>query len=211
LIINNHVFFTSRIELKSQAKFDEETKNVSEAGFDWSYRTKRTAKELRALHAGVCCVGGVQNGEEVSMFHLISDSRHYNGNSITPAVTNMFDEIIQELNKEEKNNKKLNGLIAGADDFSPWSPPFFNSLKKEYAKREIPHSVIGKQTDNGSTSIHYSAVNKTWKVGHWGDKILTVDDLKRVYKDITISPNDELWINGEKVDKLKHPELFAKN
>ncbi len=212
----NKLAFDSRIEIVDLEEFKQATEGLPEAGIrPWSIDQSLIEEKTFTRKVESCNTGGIQNSEQVFMFHLrpLLTLRNFEN------VTNIFCEKAEILKKDKK---PLNGLITGGDAKDPkasnpdgdLSEELYNELTKMFMGLGINFSVIwGKLNRNQHTNVYYSAKTDTWKINN-SRRVKTVNELKRAYKIIRISPNDELWIKGKdgvkrKVEPSEHPELFA--
>ena len=211
-ISTNTLGFTSKINIVNNNNFEnlpliELDHNNCCADFPFSEKEIFNNREGFAEEACCCSAGGITDGKNVTMFHLIPENKNISG----------FNKIEKTLIKEIginniDSNNKFNGLIVGGKsrklnakkhNNNSNSRKLFSKIKEFFEKNNISYSVIwGHKQGGRKTNCHYSAENDTWTIST-NSKIKKLKDLKRAYEFIHISDKDELYINDKKIELNK--------
>jgi len=120
-----------------------------------------------------------------------------------------------ETTKETlKNFNTTKGLIIGAkSNADPNYPDIGKDSIKVFEEVEqtvdqaLPNVSIFKnyRYSDGSTDILYNPEKDEYLISSDVDDI---SDLERTFKEISIAPNDELFVNGKKISPKSYPSIF---
>ncbi len=157
------------------------------------------------------CTGGGLKSEDNMLalgFHLWD---HYKDK--------VFKDQVNYIKKSFK--KPDGGLLIGSKrlEDAPSSIKNFLKLKKELTK--MTPNISWFQTikkDYGEADFKYSRADDTWNLRllDWnknGERYTQVNSLKRLldfFEEISISPNDRLFINGKEITEKEAPHIFRK-
>lgn len=203
--------FTSRINILSSKAFDKLPKG-KHIGFDPFSITPTIIKSdtFNTMNIRTCTGGGIKSANNNSAlgFHLWDACEDIDFSAQLNKIQNSFQTID-------------GGLIIG-------------SKKVEMAENSIKNFKIVKQTLRkkcrnlswfqtikktlGEVDFIYSKADDTWnvKLCEWdckNKKYKTVNTLKKFlefFEEISISPNDSLYIGGKEITKTNAPDIFRK-
>jgi len=135
--------FSARIEIVNTTDFHNATarKKLLVAGRSETMDTTLIAKETYTTGATPCSAGGIENSEQVCMFHLKPLAAINNLKN----VKKEFKNKLQELNNSLEKNTSLNGLITGGENWGT-SRKLFDELKEFFTNdMKIDFSYIWGQ------------------------------------------------------------------
>lgn len=149
-------------------------------------------QRIGTIGVSTCTAGGASNSSLKTgcVFHFCTPKERETG------------DIFQAISSLKTNHRLPNVLITGG--LYPWflSEEYFNNVATKLQKFKDRMSIIWGQKDNGYTHIHYSGEKDTWTLYHKPDdssiKLTSLEDLKKMFHIIQISPFDELLIKGKK-------------
>lgn len=143
---------------------------------------------------------------------LVSMDKVVNGFHFLSSTKRASKRLETILNKQLGKNEVDKGLIIGARKFGhKFSLEVFERVSGNVEKRSSDVSVFKNQVADGWTDIHYSPSKDTYTIFSESlalGPVESVDNLKHLYREISIAPNDELYINCRHMSKKKYPELF---
>lgn len=190
--VKSPVAFSSKIMFESKDQFHNRIK-LSERNCG----TGETfiAKSSLVIGASSCMAGGIQNGNDIVMFH---DTQPYDRFGF---------EIMSNIQKIESKKPLISALLVGGFN-DQFLRPAYNGLKGMFNDLNVKLTTFWAHKGNAyNTNLFYSNDNNedTWYVNtvnhRYEDVIHSVEDLKNAYEVIDILPEDEVYINGEKIDK----------
>jgi len=195
---NNMISFCSKINFVSEKEFYDQKDRIQhcdgasrEATTVYMDEPLKINNGLFTIGANTCTAGGFTNGKKGAMFHC--NSMYYD------------DSLKNAVNELKDNDKQLNGLLVGSerDGIKEYFDNFINIFKNLSVKT----SIFRGQNNWGGTSIVFSADDDTWylyacerPVRSKPVVVDSVEKLKNFYEEIKVSDEDELWINGKKID-----------
>ncbi len=142
--------------------------------------------------ASVCLLGGVHNGDEVTLFHLLPS------NSSIDHYDNVEKLLSEDIEKLKENGKPLQALLTGGKLGWPESVAILNRVQAFFERLNIPVSVIGGQQElNVRRSLYTDPKSDTWYVGINRDKPSRFQEREKLLDDFTlieIAPNDTLEV-----------------
>lgn len=207
--------FGSKIKFVSAKEFEriypkERTKDeFIQYPCDWII-DETVSNKKRAGTDGIssCNTGGFTNSERVSMFHL-------NPINAIDFIGNVKNRLKQELSLLRTNNKPINSLIFGGREKNGHSMDLFLNLKNLFKEENLNPSIFwGQKGCEGYSAAFYSNVNgeDTWYLhtvfSEREHDVSSLDDLKKAFKYVCISDQDELFIDGKKVDQQEIKQKF---
>lgn len=221
-IKNNCLGFTAKIKFVDSDAFDkipedQMKKNGEYVGFlEWDIDHIVSNKKQAATDSIACCnAGGITNGESVSLFHLLP-------NLSVSALDKVKSRIDQEVKTLKQSHSKLTGLILGGYPTIESSVKLFDNLKKFYEENKVTPSIFWGQPDKAYSNICYSNTNgeDTWYVNtrlhknrfkrvfssQKNEDVTSLKQLKTAFKQIKLSPEDELFIGDTKISPAQLSE-----
>ena len=126
------------------------------------------------------------------------------------------ENLEKTLDKQLEKYKIYKGLIIGGKKLKhrPDSLKVFQRVLDKVKKFSPDISVFKNQGRHGITDVHYSPQEDTYNIqSDYGPSLKTlasVEELIQAFKEISVAPQDELYINGKLVSKNEHPKLFRK-
>lgn len=200
--IRDNITFTSNINFVSTRQFRKVIRKCGEyipfadygEGKFSSFSSTFYTKDIRT-----CTAGGVKNERKAKGFH-IKDSRINFEN-----IKNIFKTV-----KNDFEDKIDGGLLIGSKKllFAPNSLPIFKTMKN-LLKKETPNISVFETFDDSLSEahIHYSHPKDTWTINvQLIDRekenyysVLSKKQLQNAFKNISISPNDKVFINGKEI------------
>jgi hypothetical protein len=196
------ISFQSRINFIDSTEFAKLPLNEMKAKKEYSaypWDTSQIIMGQRAYTDGAygCCAGGITNGKNAILFHLIPNLEEHCFYKI---------KLKESIEKLKESGNKLNAFVTGGHiNVIEEGAPLFNMIKKLFKENNIETSYVWNQK-YGCTDLYYSTKEDEWKV-HKGFEdagipdIHPLDYLKDRYYKIHISDNDELLINGKGISK----------
>jgi len=227
MFINNHknIAFASKIEFVKRDEFDKRIMRSREVAKDYNFDIKSSliGENLHTEYASVCVAGGFHNKsknlfkkKKVFMYHLRPGPENLDEFDKTDENNEIKKRFIRAKKELGKN---LNGLIIGgkcnakeSEEIFEKSEQLYKELIKLYSSDDLKINfsyLCGKNRRSSPDSVHYSVDTDTWSICN--EEIRgNIEEVKNLYRDIYISPNDDLWIHGQEISRQEHPELFAK-
>lgn len=174
----------------------------------YGYAEAATKEDSRDLYEGIirgenirtggvatCIAGGAGNAQEGCLFHYCIPERKE------------LDDIYQNFKELKSIDEKTGAFITGgwgSFGLPTISKKYFDIVMDRIKEFKDRTTIIWGQKDMGGTNVHYSNEGDgVWTICHFGDKINSLEDLKKVYEIIQIADSDELWIGGKKIDTKK--------
>lgn len=201
--MQNNISFTSNINFVSPRQFRKVVRksgeyipfeNFQEGKFS-SYTQTFYTKGIRT-----CTGGGIKSSDSAVGFHIKDSNTNYEN------IKGIYRDI-----KKRLNNKIIEGgLLIGSKELriSPFSQRIFKTLKDLIIKDTKSLSIFETFTDNRSEAhIHYSFPKDTWTINTQiydaeNERYYSINnkkDLIKTFKNISISENDKLFINGKEI------------
>lgn len=209
--MNNNLSFKSRINIVNASEFKKSDKGVY-IDFREGKSLKSVVKAPKFYTTGIrtCTGGGVVNDDGSIGFHFWHqlERKHLKSN-------------LNKINHLMPNIKS--GLLIGSKNLSKTakeSVPNFEFTKNYLMEKCSNISYFKTFTETfAEADVKYSFENDTWDIclfsnikkgkNNKDNSKLTLQKLKSFFKEIYISPTDELYINGQKVEKTDAPEFFV--
>lgn len=191
-MIKTPVSFRSKINFISKDEFYDKANVIrNNCGTGETF----IARSSMVMGASSCMAGGIQNGKDVVMFH---DTQPYDC---------IGYEIMSNINNIEAKKPVISAfLVGGVND--QFLQPAYKVLKGMFKDLNTKVTTFwGHKGDAYNTNLVYSNDNgeDTWFVNtldfRYEDAIHSVKDLKNAFEVIDVLPEDEIYINGKKVDK----------
>jgi hypothetical protein len=209
----NKIAFTSNINFVSNEEFQKVTSyisrtydNPSNIGKPWDQ--VKTAGEGLTEDAQRCIAGGLTNtnSKDVAFFHFLPRASY--------KLYSVKDQIKGGLNKMGKYTERLGGLIVGGRVSggqrtgiicSNESEALADGIRDLYKNVKASVSEFtGHKENSGRTNIFYRGNDDSWFINYSNgsnNSINSVDDIKRAYKTTHVTEQDNIFINGQQVDK----------
>jgi len=150
----------------------------------------------------ICTAGYIQNGKTGLLFHL-SPLKKANTEE---AVHKTFNDYIQKLKELKEGGENLGGFITGGKAESLDSNKLYQLIKNIFEKNKIQFSSIWgsklalPSTDlyTPVTDLYVSAAKQEYVINanlRSGVFVNNAEDLKKVYEEVIIHPQDTLVFN----------------
>lgn len=205
--MSENISFKSRIRFVDHAMFNK-LKKGSQIQYKHGTPNIVKDKEFFSEEIRTCSGGGlVKSSVEAEGFHLLDDVVNFN---------NLHDFMVY-LFRYVKNADR--GLLLGSKELGtrPYSVKIFEKLKKVFQAR-VPNVSIfeGHTYSNAQTHFYYSVKDDMWTICSeyrpvGTQKLIpvtTLEQLKKVYRNVSIADGDTLFINGREITPDMVPELF---
>ncbi|MBS4760118.1 MAG: hypothetical protein KHX03_05420 [Clostridium sp.] len=206
------ISFKSRINIISNNKIYEKLPRGQYITFLLELREPCIARTdiFNTVNIRTCTGGGLKSEDNILAlgFHLWD---HYKDK----VFKNQVKFIKKSLEKPD------GGLLIGSKrvENAPKSVTNFLKLKNELTK--MTPNISWFQTikkEYGEVDFKYSRVDDTWNLrlldwGKDGERCKQVNSLKRLldfFEEISISPQDRLFINGKEITEKEAPQIFRK-
>lgn len=149
-----------------------------------------------------CCLGGgVAASVGSSVFHLICipDTLQQFASKFLPRLKKQMTRL-QTLLLQTNAAEKPHAFLIGGHQIDENTIPVFKKLESAFTQQNIPFTYFLNSDQPTSCSIYHSASNNTWYVKYdFLGPICSVQDLLKRYKNIHVAPEDEVYINNQKV------------
>lgn len=188
--------FSSALRLVPQHRFWQTKDGLQpeEITGDWTIDGRVSLRKQGLSDcAGVCAIGGLQNGERATLFHLIPVKTLQNWDW-TQLV------IEQEVQWLRQGGKTIRGLLTGGSRMSPSSRKLFNKLKALYERLQVPVTILWG-AKNGNANVYVNAEADTWQLSVChalsGKPVLDPEDLNNHFEQVTLADGD--WFEASKI------------
>jgi hypothetical protein len=197
--------FSSKIKLVSSAEFKnlplaEMRANGEYAACPWTIRERVSGKPRGYTDdASICNAGGIHNGKQVVLFHLIPINEN-----VEQFKRNVKPVLEKEIAKLAQEGAPLRAFLSGGSTNDWESTVLFNKLKDLLTKMGIPFSLLWGQHNGGPVDLYYSAKEDTWLVAAakcWPRvDVLTMPDVESHFHSRYLAPGDTLEVDGKVYD-----------
>lgn len=201
--MQNNISFTSNINFVSPRQFRKAVYKCGEYIPFENYHEGKFSSLTQTFYTEdirTCSAGGIKSSDSAVGFHIKDSSTNYKN------IKGIYKSF-----KERLSNKIIEGgLLIGSKELrsSPFSLRIFRALKNLISKDSKSLSVFETFTDNRSEAhIHYSFPKDTWTINVQifdaeKEKYYSInnkEDLMKTFKNISISENDKLCIQGKEI------------
>lgn len=194
--------FGSKIKFVTKEEYNKHINPKYYISAPWRAKQTIVGEEGNSDDSGPCQIGGINNSSKMLFYHFNSCMADF------IADEDSFIGMTQEI---ESDDRGINGLMSGGimakyTDFSiRMFKKIYPILKGKVGKNL---SIIWGQCGNRCTNAGYDIKEDTWYInsensGLDKDALFSVDDLNNTYSFIHIADGDEVYINGEHIDKSK--------
>lgn len=140
----------------------------------------------------ICTAGYIQNGKIGILFHLNPGRKENTKKTISRAFAN----LIKKLKDGQDDRGNLSAFITGGKFDSDGSQRLHRLIKNILERNKIPFSSVwGHKGSVPLTDLFVSAVGQEYIVNanlRGGVSPRSIDDLKKVYNEVIIRPEDTL-------------------
>ncbi|MBR6127477.1 hypothetical protein IKQ21_07325 [bacterium] len=196
----NNVSFKSKINFVNRQTFLKTLpENSKFINFTLESPLCEKGQDFYTTGVKTCSAGGLTDTKiGAAGFHLLDDIQNYY------RIEGIWELIFKSLPV-----KPSNALLIGSKDQMgrPYSLKMFRKIKKILSEKVPNVSVFETHAKTmGATDCQYDLKTDTWTIctGFLDSKnkyseVSCVDDLRKNFKNITLSKRDTLFINGEEV------------
>ena len=200
--MDSSISFKSKINFVKFSEFKEIIKD-SPQFVTWGTEAPlyENAPRFHTEEIRICTAGGFHDLTKTREFHWLDDLTNFR------MAKYYLPKMVQDFDLSETQ-----ALLVGSKDIKDriYSRDLFKQIKDFFVERFKNLTIFEEHSYKlGETNLHFDLNTDTYTMCTRNVEpdehgvpvsIVTLEKLKKAYKNIQISPKDELFINGKKVD-----------